>query len=161
MHLEINKITDADAALLNTITTWMYAWWGMQEGYSFEAVKCYMEHSLQKIRLPQTYGVFLDGEIIGLYQFTNEDLFARPDLYPWLANVYIHERYRGKGYGKMLMESIPVNAPKSLGFDEVYLYTEHVGLYEKFGWQFVSEIDTFLEGARMQRLYKLRIPRTL
>ena len=30
-------------------------------------------------------------------------------------------------------------------------------LYEKYGWQFVSEIDTYLPEQRMQRLYRLSI----
>ena len=38
--------------------------------------------------------------------------------------------------------------------DTVYLYTSHQGLYEKFGWTFVEEVDTFLK-PRMQRLYRL------
>ena len=37
-------------------------------------------------------------EIIGMYQFTYRDLFMRPDIYPWVANVYIDEKYRNNGF---------------------------------------------------------------
>lgn len=155
--LDIKKLTAIDDSLLNTITEWMYEWWGEKEGYSFEVIKCYMEHSLQEDRLPQTYGLFVEDCLIGLYQFRLDDLFVRPDIYPWLANVYIDSPYRNKGYGRHLMESIKSNARQCLQYKEVFLYTKHKGLYEKYGWEFVSEIDTYLEDAEKQRLYKLSL----
>ncbi len=42
----------------------------------------------------------LDDNIIGMFQFTYEDLSVRPDIYPWLANVYIDEKYSKMGYGE-------------------------------------------------------------
>lgn len=137
----------------------MYDWWGKFEGFSFETIKSYVKYSTQKNRLPITYGLFLDNNIIGLYQFRQEDLFARPDIYPWLANVYIDKPYRNMGFGKFLLESVPENARKDLNFEEIYLYTEYSKLYEKFGWEFISEIDTFLDECRIQRLYRLIIKR--
>jgi len=40
--------------------------------------------------------LLLEIKLFGMYQFTYEDLFVRPDIYPWLANVYIDEEYRNK-----------------------------------------------------------------
>lgn len=92
--LEIKKLIEPNENILDKTSNWMYNWWGERDGYSFEEVKCFMEHSMQKDKLPQTYGLFLDGQIIGMYQFAYEDLSIRPDIYPWLANVYIDEKYR-------------------------------------------------------------------
>ena len=86
---------------------------------------------------------------------TYEDLNVRPDIYPWLANVYIDERYRAKGYGRKLLESVKEIAKNNLSFKEIYLYTKHKNLYEKFGWKYVSEIETFNEESRIESLYKL------
>ena len=99
MNLELKQLINVDNDILNTITAWMYNWWGIKDGYSFDGVKCFMEHSLQKDRLPQTYGLFIDNKIIGMFQLTYEDLAVRPDIYPWLANVYIDEKYRKMGLG--------------------------------------------------------------
>ena len=157
MSLELKQLVNVDEDILNTITTWMYNWWGKRDGYSFEKVKCFMKHSMMKKRLPQTYGLFLDDKIIGIYQFGYEDLSVRPDIYPWLANVYIDEEYRGKGYGRKLLETVNEIEKKNIYFDNIYLYTEHIGLYEKFGWVFVCEVDTFKKENRIERLYKLRL----
>ena len=117
MSLELKQLVNVDEDILNTITTWMYNWWGKRDGYSFEKVKCFMKHSMMKKRLPQTYGLFLDDKIIGIYQFGYEDLSVRPDIYPWLANVYIDEEYRGKGYGRKLLETVNEIAKKNMDFD--------------------------------------------
>lgn len=74
-----------------------YNWWGIRDGKSYEEVRCNLEHSLNKDRLPQTYVALIDEEPAGMYQFAMfDDLDTRPDIYPWLINVYVDEKYRGK-----------------------------------------------------------------
>ncbi|MBQ2201674.1 MAG: GNAT family N-acetyltransferase [Clostridia bacterium] len=146
------RITDEKD--LETITDWMYGWWGTREGYAREAVLESMRHSLNTDRLPMTFGAYLDGTLIGVYQFTNGDLFVRPDVTPWLANVYLDPAYRGRGFGRKLLATVRENADRYLPGSELHLFTTHAGLYEKFGWVFEAEIDTFLE-PRIQRLYRL------
>ncbi len=112
---------------------------------------------MQKDKLPQTYGLFLNNKIIGMYQFTLKDLDVRTDIYPWLANVYIDKQYRKLGYGKILLESVIKNAKNIKDFKEIYLFTKHISLFEKFGFEFIELIDTYNEKDRIQRLYKLKI----
>ena len=157
MQIKIKQLTQIDKQTLNTITTWMDNWWGKRDGYTCEEVNCFMEHSLEKDKLPQTYGIFLESKIIGIYQLTYEDLSIRPDIYPWLANVYIDEPYRHKGYGKKLHESAKKNDEENTNVEEIFLYTKHIGLYEKFGWEYVGAIDTYTKKPRIQRLYKLKL----
>ena len=57
------------------------------------------------------------------------------------------------GYGLYRKHSVKEMAVKA-GLKELYLFTIHDNLYEKFGWTFVQEIDTFLE-PRIRRLYHL------
>lgn len=157
MAVRIEKITALSPRQLEQVTQWMIDWWGEEEGYSREAVRSYVAHGLQQTRLPQTYGLYLEGELIGVYQFRLDDLFVRPDLYPWLANVYIDGPYRKQGYGRLLLESVKDNARAGLPDDELYLYTRHVDLYEKYGWEFVGEVDTCLQKDPLQRLYRLKL----
>lgn len=151
----IRQIVRPDEETVNTLTGWMFHWWGQQEGYPWEAVQQYIRNSCQAERLPRTYGLYAAGQLAGMYQIRLDDLFVRPDLYPWLANVYLPPEVRGRGYGRILLESAEAAARQLHGFDALYLYTTHQGLYEKFGWQLVGETDTYLESARIQRLYRL------
>ena len=123
----------------------------------YEAVKTRMKYSCNNDKLPQTYGLYLNDELIGMYQFTLEDVFVRPDLYPWLACVYIDKSHRGNGYGRILMESITENAKKNLPYDKIYLYTKHVNLYEKYGWKFNELVNTYKLVEPIQRLYELKL----
>lgn len=156
-NLEFKQITQIDNDNLDIMTNWMYKWWGQEEGYTFDGVKCYMEHSLQKDRLPKTYGLFSNGRIIGMFQFTYEDLEVRPDIYPWLANLYVDEKYRNKGVARILLDKVKEIAKSSTNFNELYLFTKHIGLYEKFDWEYISELDTHMKIPRIQRLYKLTL----
>lgn len=157
MSLELKKIINVDEQTLEKLSYWMYNWWGKYDGKSIDSIKCFMKSSLQEDRLPQTWGLFLDGKIIGMFQLTYEDLYCRPDIYPWLANVYIDENYRGKGYCTYLLENIKNIARNELNFDEIFLYTKYAGLYEKFGFEYVSDIDTYNDKSRVERLYKLNL----
>lgn len=150
----IEKIHDKE---VETMTQWMYEWWGQKQNNSYECIKSYMIHSIHKDQFPYTFGLYLDDLLIGMYQFRLEDLFTRPDLYPWLANVYISPQYRHQGYGHILMNSIKINMQTYLSSSTLYLYTTHCHLYEKYGWTYVCNIDTFLDNDRIQRLYQFNI----
>lgn len=153
----VQKIINPNQNIINTIIDWMQEWWKQEycDDRTREEIECEIFHSFQNNRLPQTYGLFLNNEMIGMYQFSYSDLESRPDIYPWLCNVYIDKKYRNQGYGKILMNSIQENARKNLKFGEIYLFTKHVGFYEKFGWKYIENIETFRCLPRIQRLYRL------
>lgn len=98
-EIQVKKIIDPDKDIINTIVDWMQNWW-MQE-YSDdgmrEEIECGIIHSFQENRLPQTYGLFLNNKIIGMYQFSYTDLDSRPDIYPWcilIKNIEIRAMVR-------------------------------------------------------------------
>ncbi len=155
--MEIVRLEDKKSLAFEKILKWNYNWWGKPNGKSIEEVRCTLEHSLNKERFPQTYIAVSDGVPVGMYQLSMcDDLATRPDIYPWLINVYVDENYRGEGICRLLMNTVKENA-KSAGLTELYLYTHHLGLYEKFGWEFVEEVKTFKEESPIERLYKLTI----
>jgi GNAT superfamily N-acetyltransferase len=108
-------------------------------------------------KLPLTFGCFEHAHMVGMYQFQMGDLFVRPNLYPWLANVYVDPQYRNCGYGDAMLKSVGNMLRQHTSFRECFLYTVHVNFYEKYHWKFVSEIDTFLKNHRIQRLYQLSL----
>jgi len=155
--MKIIKIEDKNNLIFEKICEWNYNWWGIRDEVSFEEVRCNLEHSLNKERLPQTYVCLIGEEPAGMYQLSmSDDLNSRPDIYPWLINVYVDEKYRGKNVCRELMNTVYENAKKA-NLQELYLYTKHVGLYEKFGWKFVEEVKTFREDSPIERLYRLEI----
>lgn len=155
--MEIIKLEESNNLVFDKICDWYYNWLGIKNNESIEEIKCTFEHSLCKNKLPQTFVALIDGEPAGMYQLSmSDDLYSRLDLYPWLINVYVDEKFRGRNVARELMNTVKENA-KKLGLTELYLYTKHIGLYEKFGWKFIEEVKTFKDDSPVERLYKLEI----
>ena len=156
MSFRVELVTDYTKINLDRLCNWMYNWWGKENGNSKAWVKHYMQYSFNKDRLPITVVAFNDqNEEIAMCQVTMHDLEVRPDIYPYVANLYVQEDYRGNGLVKLLLDRAIAEA-KRFNLKELFIYTQHIGLYEKFGWKFVGELETFLK-PRIQRLYNIKI----
>ena len=156
--MDIIRLERAEGPLFEAVYDWNYRWWGVRDGVSPAEVRCTLAHSLNRDdRLPQTFVAVEKGRALGMYQLSMiDDLYSRPDLYPWLIDVYVAEACRGRGVGRALLETVPENA-RAAGLKELYLYTAHMGLYERFGWTFVEEVDTFRDESPRERLYRLSL----
>jgi N-acetylglutamate synthase-like GNAT family acetyltransferase len=60
------------------------------------------------------------------------------DLYPWICAVFISEHHRGNNYAELLINKAKEDA-KSFGFRNLYLSTEHIGYYEKLGFNYLGQ----------------------
>ncbi|MDQ0170555.1 GNAT family N-acetyltransferase [Paenibacillus tundrae] len=94
---------------------------------------CIISSMTTKNPLPRWYFMMKQDEIIGSYSLMNNDFVSRQDLWPYLSNLYIEQEQRGKGLGSVLMTHARQEAYK-LGFSKLYLCTDHIDYYEKYGW---------------------------
>lgn len=84
------------------------------------------------------------------------DLATRPNLYPWLTNVYVRPDFRGQGIGRLMMETVSEKA-RLMEIRKLYLCTPLLDFYEKFGWQQLEKVDTFYRQPRQQYIYQLNL----
>lgn len=54
---------------------------------------------------------------------------------PWIGFVYTFPEYRGKHYSNLLLCYAEKEA-SAYGFENIYISTKHIGLYEKYGYEF-------------------------
>ena len=124
--MEIIRLENENSPYFEAVYDWNYAWWGVRDGISPAEVRCTLAHSLNRgDRLPQTFVAVEDGQALGMYQLSMiDDLYCRPDLYPWLIDVYVAEPFRGRGVGRKvvraLMDRGRVLGYETLGVREIY-----------------------------------------
>lgn len=123
------------------------------ENFSWEEVK---EHTLQNLRnwvftdWETMFVALVDGKIVGMASLAKTDYYPLPEIYPWVSSLFVTEEYRGRRISETLIDFANQYA-KELGFDRTYIPTEHVGLYEKYGYRYLRDIVNY--GGDTDRLY--------
>lgn len=100
------------------------------------------------------YGWFLclDGnQIVGGLGVIENDFHDRKDLTPNVCAVYTEKEYRCKGIAGRLL-GMAVEDLRAKGISPVYLLTDHVGFYERNGWEFLCMVQGDGE-SEMSRMY--------
>lgn len=89
-------------------------------------------------------------EIISFLTLTERDCIDDPAKSPWIGFVYTSPRHRGCRYAGRLITHAMRKA-RAQGHEQVYVCTDHAGLYEQYGFDYVeSRMDIY--GA-MSRVY--------
>lgn len=85
--------------------------------------------------------ILLDDDIlIGFISIFEHDGDEKLDLSPWYATMFVKEEFRGKGYSKLLNDAI-LSEAKKRGFSKLYLKTDLVNYYEKFGAYYIEDLS--------------------
>lgn len=64
--------------------------------------------------------------------------------------MYVKKEYRGKGYSKILNNAI-IEEAKKLGYNKIYLKSDLINYYEKFGAIFIQKLH------KDEKLYYMNI----
>ena len=103
------------------------------KGRSIEVVRKSINNSL-------CFGVFLGNEQVGFARVVTD--YA---VFAWIMDVFVLERFRKNGVGKMLLDAI-MKHPELTQLQRWGLATEDAhGLYERYGFRIVSRPETFME----------------
>ena len=95
--------------------------------------------------------ILLDKDIligfISLFPYDGEE---EKELTPWYATMYVKKEYRNLRYSKILHNAILTEA-KNRGFKTIYLKTNLINYYEKFGAEFIKTLNSG------EKLYKIEL----
>ncbi|MGG5318803.1 GNAT family N-acetyltransferase [Enterococcus sp. AZ072] len=135
----------------NELTNYLQAKWGTKESNPVY-LNCLAHAVSPELALPMWYAL-IDGErIIGCAGLIPNDFISRMDLTPWLCALFIDEAHRGKQLSRWLIEQIKQDTRK-LGYQKLYLCTDHIGLYEKMGFDYIG--DGFHPWGEQSRIYQI------
>ena len=111
---------------------WFHQKWGIPLAAYLES----MDHCLEGTTL-----VFVTQKetiIAGLGVIEN-DFHPRKDLAPNICAVFVEPEYRGRGIAGELL-NFACRDMKDRGIGTLYLVTDHVGFYERYGWRFLCMV---------------------
>lgn len=136
--MEIINIKN-DLKYLDEYITLCYLEWSNKQ---LELSK-YIEYKKDKI-LNDDNVIFIlglvDKELIGFISLFKNDSDERASLTPWYATMFVKEKYRGKGYSKILNDAL-LREAKKLGYKKVYLKSELINYYEKFKAKYIENLN--------------------
>ncbi len=96
-----------------------------------------------------------EGErLISFCTFAEKDNIQPTELTPWMGFVYTFPACRGHRYAGWLAGEVERLAREE-GFSQIYLSTDHVGLYGKYGFSFLTVLDD-MDG-KPTRVYVKRV----
>ncbi|MBR2545729.1 MAG: GNAT family N-acetyltransferase [Erysipelotrichaceae bacterium] len=131
----------------DTAAQWFHEKWKVPKQAYLECMDDYLSGRTE-------YGWYmcLDGDkIVGGLGVIENDFHDRKDLSPNICAVYTEKTYRKKGIaGKLL--NMAVEDLRSKGITPAYLVTNHIGFYERYGWEFYCMVQGDGED-ELSRLY--------
>ena len=87
--------------------------------------------------LPQWFLAVEENKPVGCVGLITNDFISRMDLSPWLCALFVEEKMRGCGLGAKLIQTVAECAEQT-GFREIFCCTDHVGYYERSGFEFLG-----------------------
>ena len=112
--------------------------WGSPK--SDDEVKEKVSSILSGDKVISVLGLVDDDTLIGFISLFKYDGDERRDLSPWYATMYVKSEFRGKGYSKLLNDAI-IEEARNLGYSKIYLKTDLVNYYEKFGAKYIEDLE--------------------
>lgn len=82
-----------------------------------------------------------NGHLVSFCTFAPLDEIQPTELTPWVGFVYTFPAYRGHRYAGLLLDWCECMAT-IMGKERVCISTDHIGLYEKYGYTFLNLQET-------------------
>ena len=105
-----------------------------------EFIKKRTEKILNGNKVISILGLIDNNTLLGFISLFKYDGNERKDLTPWYATMYVKEEYRGNGYSKLLNDAL-LNHTKKLGYKKIYLKSNLINYYEKFGAKYIENLN--------------------
>lgn len=140
-QVRIINISDYPQAI-EVISEWHYLEWGYL--YPSETRDSFREELRQCLStkvIPSTFIAIENNMIVGSISLLAKDMDVEINATwtPWLANLFVHPKYRNKGIGKKLIHHL-VEYAMHQGIKELFLFTQwNKDFYERLGWSVIHK----------------------
>lgn len=145
--------------LLPTLARWHFDQWGLLTGAStFDDYVALLGAAAESRRVPSVLVAVREGQVLGSANLVASDLPPRPELTPWLGQLFVEPSRRRDGIGAALVCAVRERA-RQCGYERVLLYTSGTlpQYYSRLGWRVIEHL-TYLERERTVMDYDLGAP---
>jgi len=120
--------------LAPVIAEWLWTeWW--HRDCTLEQTREAISASVATPGLPKFFVFLVSGVPVGTSSLVTADLDERPDLTPWLANVFVIPEVRRRGHVIPLIRTVE-DVCRSAAIGTLWLHTERAAhIYARAGWQ--------------------------
>ena len=81
----------------------------------------------------------VDNEkVCGYCTVSKTDCIPDVDYTPYISFLFVGEEYRGNRLSQQLIE-YAIDYMKNIGYSKVYIVSDHVNLYEKYGFRVIDQ----------------------
>lgn len=104
----------------------------------------YIDYKLRKLKIENNIililGLVDHNKLVGFISLLKKDGDCEVKLTPWYATMYVKKEYRGRGYSRILNDAL-LEKSKGLGYTKVYLKSNLINYYEKFGAIYIKKLE--------------------
>ena len=115
---------------------WFHEKWGVPTEAYRDCMKAYLDRETEY----GWYLAFCGEQIVGGLGVIENDFHDRKDLSPNVCAVYTEANFRGQGIAGRLLDMV-VEDMRGKGVSPLYLVTDHIGFYERYGWEFLCMVQ--------------------
>jgi len=83
-----------------------------------------------------------NNNIVGHCSLNEKDSVPNVEYTPYIQAVFVNEQYRGNRISEKMINSA-IEYAKTLGFDKVYIVSDHKNFYEKYGFEKIDEKNDY------------------
>ena len=126
---------------------WFHGKCGVPQDAYLECINAYLKGETD-------YGWYLclcNEKIVAGMGVIENDFHDRKELAPNVCAVYTEVDYRRRGIAGNLLNMVVADM-KDKGISPIYLITDHIGFYERYGWEFLCMVQGDGE-PEMTRMY--------
>ncbi len=114
------------------------------------------ENRLQSVvgENPKVLMLTNEDELVSFCTYSEKDDIQPTHLTPWIGFVYTFPQYRGNHYiGELFLEIEKI--AKNEKVHEIFISTDHIGLYEKYGCEFYQIMNDM--NGEPSRVYRKQV----
>jgi len=98
-HVTVEYLADR-REFIPTVARWLHAEWGhLRPGETVEDRAARVERDCGHCQVPTTFVALAGDQLVGSASLVEHDMATRPELSPWLSDVFVAPEHRRRGVG--------------------------------------------------------------